>query len=347
MHHSTTARSARRLRWVAGVATLGLLTVPALTACGSSASPATSNAGHKLTVGLTYVPNVQFAPFYVAESLGYYKDAGLTVTLHHHSFTDSEFGGLMAGQEDVVYAGGDEMLQARSQSVPVVDIATLYHRYPVAVMVRDSSPVKNAADLKGRTIGTPGPYGETYFALLALLQSSGLSTADVHVQNIGFTQESALTGNKVDAVTGYLNNDAVQFAQSGTAVRSIRATGSGGSLPLVAAGLGVSRSTLSSRQADLKAFVAATFKGVQYVIDHPDQAVTLSAEFVPGLDDPKNRANALAVLKATIPLFQSGGAKTGYNDPAVWNQMDAFMGSHKLLAKPVDVQQAFDDTLLP
>ncbi|TQF07280.1 ABC transporter substrate-binding protein [Kitasatospora acidiphila] len=315
--------------------------------CGSNASSADRAGGHALTVGLTYVPNIQFAPFYVAESLGYYKDVGLKVNLHHHSFTDAEFGALAAGQEDVVFAGGDEMLQARSQSVPVVDVATLYNRYPVTVMVRADSPVKAAADLKGHTIGTPGPYGETYFALLALLQSAGLSTSDVRVQNIGFTQQAALTGNKVDAVTGYLNNDAVEFAQAGTAVRTIQPTGAATTLPLVAAGLGASQKTAESRQADLKSFIGATLKAVQYTVDHPEEAVDLSKKFVPGLDDPKKRSDALAVLKATVPLLQSSGTQPGYNDPAAWKQMEEFMRSHDLLSKPVTVDQAFSNSLLP
>ncbi|MFJ8433992.1 ABC transporter substrate-binding protein [Kitasatospora sp. NPDC094019] len=337
-----------RFRKLTGLTAIVLLTGSALAGCGSGAASSADRAeGHALTVGLTYVPNIQFAPFYVAESLGYYKDAGLKVDLHHHSFTDAQFGALAAGQEDVVFAGGDEMLQARSQSVPVVDIATLYTRYPVAVMVRADSPVKQAEDLKGRTIGTPGPYGETYFALLALLQSAGLSASDVQVQNIGFTQQAALIGNKVDAVTGYLNNDAVQFAQSGTAVRTIQPSGSADALPLVAAGLGTGQETLKNRSADLKAFLAATFKGVQYTVDHPDQAVDLSKKFVPGLDDSKKQADALAVLKETVPLLQSSGAKPGYNDPAVWDRMEEFMRSHSLLTKPVTVKEAFDNSLLP
>ncbi|MFF2044083.1 ABC transporter substrate-binding protein [Kitasatospora sp. NPDC058170] len=337
-----------RVRRLTGLTALAVLASSALTGCGGATAGSADRAeGHALTIGLTYVPNIQFAPFYAAQSLGYYKDAGLTVNLRHHSFTDAQFGALAAGQEDVVFAGGDEMLQARSQSVPIVDIATLYNRYPAAVMVRADSPVKEPADLKGRTVGTPGPYGETYFALLAVLESAGLSASDVQVQNIGFTQQAALVGNKVDAVTGYLNNDAVQFAQSGTAVRTIQPAGSASSLPLVAAGLGASRTVLTNRSADLKAFVAATLKGVQYTVDHPDQAVDLSKKFIPGLDDAKKQADALAVLKETVPLLQSSGTKPGYNDPAVWDRMEEFMRTHGLLTKPVTAQEAFDNSLLP
>ncbi|MCJ1676070.1 ABC transporter substrate-binding protein [Streptomyces sp. APSN-46.1] len=346
-----------RSRAAATLSALALLATVTVAGCGNAddggkgaggAGGDGRGGGAPLTVGLTYVPNIQFAPFYVAESLHYYEEAGLNVKLRHHSFTDAQFGALAAGQEDVVYAGGDEMLQARSQKVPVVNVATLYRKYPVAVMVRSDSPVKEAADLKGRTIGTPGPYGETYFALLALLKSANLSTSDVKIQNIGFTQQAALTGGKVDAVTGYLNNDAVQFAQSGTDVRTIQPAGSAPSLPLVAAGLGASQKTVDGRSADLKAFIAATLKGLQYTIDHPKEAVELSKKTVPGLEDPKKQADALAVLNASLPLMKTeGAAKPGQNDAAQWKQMEEFMRSHKLLTNPVSVDEAFDNSFLP
>src|SRR5215813_11692499 len=74
---------------------------------------------HHLTLGLTYIPDVQFAPFYVAQSLGYYREAGLDVTLRHHGFTEGEFDALVAGHEDAIFAGGDETLQARSHGIPI------------------------------------------------------------------------------------------------------------------------------------------------------------------------------------------------------------------------------------
>src|SRR5262245_21407162 len=62
-----------------------------LAACGAGTSGGTGNLT-PLTVGLTYVPNIQFAPFYVADAKGYYRDAGLKVSFHHHNASEDEFG---------------------------------------------------------------------------------------------------------------------------------------------------------------------------------------------------------------------------------------------------------------
>ncbi|MEV0191694.1 ABC transporter substrate-binding protein [Kitasatospora purpeofusca] len=340
----TTARTAGALALLlAGSATLS--------ACASDPTAAKSSdgkAGGAVTVGLTYIPNIQFAPFYVAESKGFYKEAGLKVTLRHHSFTDDLFGAMTAGQEDVVYAGGDEMLQARAKDVPVVDIATLYHTYPVAMLVPQDSPIHTIADLRGHSVGTPGPYGETYFGLLAQLKAGGLTTKDVDVQHIGFTQQAALVGKKVDAVMGYLNNDAVQFQQAGLAVRPVEGTGGAPALPLVAAGLGATRATLDKRGDDMRKFVAATLRGVQYTVDHPDEAVTLSKSYIPGMNDQKQQDSALAVLRATAPLMQPPATgKPGLNDPATWDRMAAFMQEQGLIEKPAAPAEAFSNEYLP
>src|SRR5215813_5078114 len=122
-----------------------VVVVSALSGCGaSSAGNGTSGA---LTVGLTYIPNIQFAPFYVADAQGYYKDAGLNVTFHHHNVGEDEFSALVAGKEDAIFASGDEVLGARVQGVPIVDVATVWTKYPITMIVPASSSIQSPADL--------------------------------------------------------------------------------------------------------------------------------------------------------------------------------------------------------
>ncbi|GAB3567729.1 ABC transporter substrate-binding protein [Spelaeicoccus albus] len=318
-----------------------------LAACSNSPAGRKENSptggttgGHSsVTVGLTYTPNIQFAPFYAAKSLGYYSDAGLDVTLRHHGASESEFGALSSGAEDFINAGGDEIMQARAAGTPVVDIATLYAKYPVALIVPADSPIKKAADMKGRTIGTPGPYGETYFALLAMLRQAGLSKKDVTVKYIGFTQQAALAGHKVDGVMGFVNNDAVQFKLAGIRTRSIGPDGSG-QLPLVGLGIGAMEKTLKQRPRQARRFVLATLKGVDFMTRHPTKTVDLSAKFVPTMTDEKAKSDALATLRATIPLVRG---TTGHNDPSEWRDMAAFMHKAGLVKHPVKASDAYSN----
>lgn len=321
-------------------ALLLLATVFGFAACGT---PGQDASLPHLTVGLTYYPDIQFAPFYVADKLGYYKDAGISVSFHHGIETD-EFALLATGKEDAIFAGGDEVLEARAASnLPLVDIATLYQKYPVALIVPADSPIHTLGDLKGHTIGVPGPYGATYTGLLALLHSAHLSTSDVQIQSIGFTQVAALLTHKVDAIMGYSNNEAVQLQAQGFAIRTFNVWDA---QPLVSNGIVALESELSKHPAEMRALVSATLRGVQYVIAHPDDAVRISAAYVPGLSGADKQANALKVLQATIPILQ-GAAKPGYNDPAAWQAMNTFLTQQQLLKQPVTVTQAYTNAYLP
>ena len=312
-------------------ASSGAYTTDALTLPATRASP------RKLTLGLTYIPNIQFAPFYVAQSLGYYAQAGLDVTLRHHGFSEGEFDALVAGHEDAIFASGDETLQARSKGIPVTYVAQVFTRYPVALIVPSSSTIQSVKDLRGHTVGVPGYYGATYIGLLALLQCAGLSKSDVTIQAIGYTQVSALLGHKVDAVMGYSNNEVLQFQKANFAVRTMPVQ-----QPFISNGLAALDSELSANPGEIRALVAATLKGVQYTIANPQEAVNLSKSFVPGLNDPQKAADALAVLQATIPLMQ-GSARAGYNDPANWTLMDNFLQAQGQLSKPVAASQAYSN----
>jgi NitT/TauT family transport system substrate-binding protein len=314
-----------------------------LSACGASASNGTASLT-SLTVGLTYVPNIQFAPFYVAKSLGYYRDAGLDVTFHHHNAGEDEFSALVAGQEDAIFAGGDEGLQARAHGPALVYIAQIFTTYPVALIVPADSPIHSAADLRGHTIGVPGQYGETYIGLLGLLKGAGLTSSDVHIQSIGFTQVQTLMGHKVDAVMGYLNNEPILFQKQGFKVNTI---GVGSAQPLISNGLLAMQSQLQAHPDRIKALVAATLRGLDYTLAHPQDAVNLSKTYVPDLSAAAQAADALTVLQATLPLMAQTGPKPGYNDPAAWQSMTSFLQSQGQLSGSVDASQAYSNAYLP
>jgi NitT/TauT family transport system substrate-binding protein len=92
--------------------------------------------------------------------------------------------------------------------------------------------------------------------------------------------------------------------------------------------------------------VSATLRGVQYAIQHPQDTVRLSASYVPGLKATAQQASALAVLQATIPLWQAAG-KLGNNDAAAWQSMASFLQSAGQLKGDPNVAQAYTNAYLP
>jgi NitT/TauT family transport system substrate-binding protein len=309
-----------------------------LAACGNS--PATGGAGSSsksltnVSIGLGYNPDIQFAPFYVAKSKGYYQDVGLNVTFNHGIVPDL-VGTMIAGKNTFVFASGDEMLEAINQNknLQITDFSTIYQEYPVSLIVPASSSIKNLTDIKGHTIGVPGPYGATYTGLLALLRKANLTQSDVRIQTIGFNQVAALLTHKVDAVVGYSNNEPLQIASRGLQVRTFNVADY---YPLVSNGIIATNATYKSQSQMVKNFVAATIRGVNDVINDPNGAVTISQNYVPAL----NTTQALSVLKATIPVYKGTG-KIGYNDSAVWQATEQFLVEEKMISPISNLSQYY------
>ena len=295
---------------------------------------------HDTTVGLTYIPNVQFAPFYVAEAEGLFTERGVTATLRHHGAQEGLFTALVAGQEQYVIAAGDELVQARSQGMDLVAIAQYYQRYPVVIIVPDASAVHSAADLRGLRVGVPGRYGASWFGLQAALADTGLTESDIEVVEIGYTAQAALTTDTVDAVIGFSNNDSVQFALAGVPTRDVPLTADG-EVPLVSVVLITTRTHLDANAAEASAVAGAMVAGLDRTVKDPEAALAISATQIPGLDEATAKDAARATLLATIPLWKTAdGQVSGELDPAAWTAMTDFMLAKGLIATPVDPAEA-------
>lgn len=287
-----------------------------------------------VSIGLGYIPDIQFAPFYVAKSKGYYSAAGLNVTLNH-GIVNNLLGDLALGHDTFAFASGDELLVARSKNLPLIDVSTIFQKYPVSLIVPANSSICTLADLKGHTIGIPGPFGATYIGLLALLYQAHLSLSDIHAQSIGFTQVAALVGRKVDGVMGYSNNEALQLPARGFPVRTFNVSDY---QPLISNGIITTENTWQNQPQLVRSFVQATIQGLQAVIANPSEAVQISKSYVPGM----NATTAMSVLQATIPIWKGDGSRPlGYNDSATWQSMQQFLVAQKIIPSAQNLSQAY------
>ena len=312
------------------------------------ATPASPAATTKLTVGLGYLQNVQFAQFYLAQQAGYYRDAGLDVTFQNK--IDPDLITLIGqGTVDIGIADGTSVIPAVSQNFPVRYVATIYAQYPSVVFAKASSGIAKAADLKGRKIGTPGKYGSGWIMLQALLGSAGLTTADVDIVLYpDFTQRVALEKGLVDAATGFINNEPVQLELAGTKASVLQVDAI---VPLPGNGLIAGTGALASKKAALTAFVAATLRAMKEIIADPQKGLDAAVAAVPDLATA-DAATQLAVLKATIGVWQNAYTAAnglGAIDPDAWTKSVAFMTGlpDKPVARPVTVDELTSTELLP
>src|SRR3982751_4440096 len=105
----------------------------------------------------------QYAALYVAKQKGYFAREGLDVHLGEGAGAPAALGALLQGQEDVVLLPGIFALTAISQGMPVKMIALYVPKGPVALVSKDSKPVRVPKDLEGKTLGASvGETGTTY-----------------------------------------------------------------------------------------------------------------------------------------------------------------------------------------
>ncbi len=113
--------------------------------------------------------------------------------------------------------------------------------------------------------------------------------------------------------------------------------------PFISYGLAASHAELAAHPNDVKAFIAATLHGVNYVIAHPQDAVRLSQAYVTVLSDPAQASTALATLQAAIPLWQHAGQPTSQQ---AWQAMAQLMQAHGLLSSNIDVTTVYSNNYL-
>lgn len=337
-----------------------ILTLAALlAACGQPAAPAATptepatpaatgaSALRKVTLAMSYIPNVQFAPYYMAAAKGYYAEAGIEVVFDYNFESDvvQRVASWPESGVDFATASGTSTLLARQQGLPVKTVMTLYQQFPVVFFAKASTGLKSAADLKGKTVGIPGNFGESFYGLLALRYANQFDESAFTVQEIGFTQAQAVLEDKVQAATGYAMNEPVLLRQQGVEVDVLRVADV---YNLAANGIVVSERLIAEAPEVVRGFVTASLKGLRATLDNPDEAFEVSLGFIPeaNLGDVDLQRQ---VLLESLPYWYSEKTNTeglGYTDAGLWKATEQFMRDAGLLASPVEVADAFTNEFI-
>lgn len=308
-------------------------------AIGTTDTPTTA-ALTKVTLPLGYIPNVQFAPLYVAIEKGFYKDAGLDVQLDYSMENDNA---VLLANDTIQFAilSGEQVLLGRDKQLPLVYVAAWYQQYPVGIVSKTSANITSIADLKGKKVGLPGLYGASYIGAIAMLDSAGLTEADVTLDSIGYNQVEVLMADREDAVVIYVANEPVQLEAQGESITLLKASDA---IDLVANGLVTNEKTLSENPELVKAMISATLKAILYTMDNPDEAFEISKKYVDNLASADQTVQKQVLLRS---IEQWKGSTLGYSNPQAWTNMQRILTKMKLITNEIDVTTCFTNELLP
>ena len=185
----------------------GLLAA-AVAVCGLSA-----HAADKVTVQLKWLPQAQFAGYYMAQAKGYYKAEGLDVTIKPGGPDISPVQVIAGNGADVVVNWMPDALAAREAGVPLVNIAQVFNNSGLMLTCKKSSGVASPKDLKGKTLGVW--YGGNEYPFLNWMGKLGYKPdTDVKILKQGFNVDPLLQ-NQAACISTMIYNEYWQVVDAG------------------------------------------------------------------------------------------------------------------------------------
>ena len=274
-----------------------------------------------MRVQLRWLPQAQFAGFYVAKDHEFFRREGLSVSLEPGGPSVNGLQRLRDGEVDVTIAWTSDALDMRRQGAQLVNVAQLLQRPGTMLVCSAASGVKKAADLKGKRVGTWFLGDE--FDVGYWLQRYGLGLDAVRLVEQKPAARDLLNG-QVDCATAMSYNEFQTILQAG-ALQSDLFT-----VRFAEENSGVLEDGLYVRASDLQdpvkrdrlaRFLRSLAAGWRYTARHPDEAVAITERFM----DSSNTTHQKAMLREILQLMD---LNKGYGllDPATFRRSVEIVG---------------------
>ncbi len=148
-----------------------------------------AHAADPITLQLKWVPQAQFAGYYVAQAKGYYKAEGVDVVIKPGGPNIVPSKALLSNQADVMVNWMSDALSSREAGLPLVNIAQIFDRSGMMLTCKKSSGIAAPKDFKGKTLGVW--FGGNEHPFLNWMSKLGLKTdADLKPLNPGFSVDN-------------------------------------------------------------------------------------------------------------------------------------------------------------
>jgi NitT/TauT family transport system substrate-binding protein len=321
------------------------------------AAPPPAAAQTEVRTQLGWLRNGEFAPVMVAEAKGFFTEEGI-----RHRIMDGGPGKnpvpiVGAGQATFgITAGGNNVFQARlaKDPVDVVAVGTLLQKGPYSyiTLANPSDPDPKPKDLEGKVVGMQSD-GEIF--LKAFAKKHGVDLSKVKVEVVQANAEPLLVG-RVDFFTGWVTNQPYLIEQEiakpdalprlrGKTWKAMRYADWG--IRSYSDVIFATGKTVRENPDLVRRYVRALARGMQYILDNPDETVQMVASF----PDQVEKADKLAWRwKIQNVLFSSEDTKQNgllWMNPAVWDEMMAFYKEYEQIPRVVPADEMMTNGFNP
>jgi len=281
----------------------------------------------KVTLQLKWTHQFQFAGYYVASQKGFYKEAGLDVTILPADPNDPDtFPKVLSGKADfaITHSG---ILQKRQQGAPVVALGAILQFSPYCWMVKNNSDIFQPRDFVGKKISKVSSLENA--ELLVMLRKAGLDYQHLIEASTEGGIEQWLNG-ELDALQVYVTNEPYTMTLRGVGHRLICPQKFG--LNVYSDILYTSESMLKANPDVVNRFYQASIKGWRYALHNMNETIALTKKHY-------------AVHKSIQELAHEADVLVNYIQPPGINIGNMSMAKWRLIADLYGLSQdEFDQT---
>jgi NitT/TauT family transport system substrate-binding protein len=236
----------------------------------AAAAPTTSAPRTPVTLRLAFLPGWQDAAMYLALDRGYYRDAGLDVTILDGTGSNTTGQVIAAGSDTFGSMSLPAMLLLVDKGAKLQAIGGYLQKIPEAVISLSTSGIKTPKDLEGKRWGyTAGSSGENLFPIFASKNKVDINKI-TKVNMAASAKLQALLLGQVDFVTDWQPNTDPVIIAAGKTPSSMSFAENG--VDVLGQGFVASLDTITNRPDVVKRFMEATVKGINAAVADPDAA---------------------------------------------------------------------------
>lgn len=314
-----------------------------LVACSPTQVATPTPAPTAVSIQLSWINEYSSSVFHTAVRNGHFAEQNLEATLIEAGFNDAGFidpiQAVLNGEAEFALSNSASLIEARAAGQPVVAIASVLQRSPLAVISLPEAGITRPEDLAGHTVSVADGGARAVYETLLLTQNIDASTVNT-VARTSFGIEPLING-EVDAMVAWIINEGVAVEEAGFDPQFILMSDYG--VDTYDFVVFTTETMIAEHPETVRGVVTAVREGAQDVVDNPAQSIentlTYNSELV--------QAEQLRRLEATIPLMNVPGHQLGGMDAEVWQFTHDFLVERGILTEPVDVSEVYTLEFLP
>lgn len=284
--------------------------------------PLAAHALDTVTLQLKWSHAFQFAGYYAAQEKGFYRDAGLGVTIQEARPGDDPLKNVLDGKAQYG-VGNSSLLLARKAGQPVVVLANIFQHSPVVIIARVQGPAQGVHDLAGKRLMLEPQSDE----LVAYLKQEGIPLDHITQVAHSFNPQDLISG-KVDAISAYVTNEPYFLDRAGIRYHTYTPRSVG--IDFYGDNLFTTQQELSQHPARVRAFREASLRGWEYAMAHPEEIADL---ILAKYSQQHPREFYLFEAKRMASLLRTDLIEIGYMNPGRWHHIASTYADLGLMPK--------------